>query len=142
MVDRAMVRDSHKVKDWCSIRGEAELNRMLIFHRMRNLVPLHESIPFAICCTTPRMSTKVIRISYLGWVKFHSFSSSWLNIASARPTHNAYFIHKTVLVRDKMAQIHTNTQRKVIVTSCPSAEWYKTARLCNGTICCTLSSLG
>ena len=31
--------------------------------------------------------------------------------------YNAYFIHKTISVRDKTAQIHTNTQRKVIVTS-------------------------
>ena len=104
---------------------------MSIFHRMRN-------VPFAICVVQHLECQlnwiRLIRISYLGWVKFHSFSSSWLNIASARPTHNAYFIHKTVLVRDKIAQIHTNTQRKVIVTSCTPAEWYETARLCNGTI--------
>ena len=37
-------------------------------------------------------------------------------IASAQPTHNAYFIHKTISVRDKIAQIQT-TQRNVIVTS-------------------------
>ena len=53
---------------------------------------------------------------------------------------NAYFIHKTILVRNKIAQIHTNTQRKVFVTSCTPAEWYETALLCNGTICCTFSS--
>ena len=54
----------------------------------------------------------------------------------------AYFIHKTISVRDKIAQIRTNTQSKVtcIVTSCPPAEWYETARLCNGTRFCTLSS--
>ena len=34
------------MKDWCSIRGEVELNSMLIFHWMRNLVPRHKSIPF------------------------------------------------------------------------------------------------
>ena len=32
-------------------------------------------------------------------------------IASARPTRNVYFIHKIMLVRDKIAQIHTIMQR-------------------------------
>ena len=45
----------------------------------------------------------IIWISNLGWVKFQiSFSSSWLDIASAQPTRNAYFIHKTILVCDKI----------------------------------------
>ena len=112
MVDRAMVRDFA----W----GE-RLNRTSIFHRIRNIVPLHRSKPLAICVVQhleyQRNRIRLIRISYLGWVKFHSFSSSWLNIASARSKRNAYFIYKTISVRDKTAQIHTNTQRKVIVTS-------------------------
>ena len=81
---------------------------------------------------------RLIRIWYLGWVKFHSIFSSWLNIASTRPIHAT--IHKTILVRDKIAQIHTNTQCKVIVTSCTAVKWYVTAWLCNGTIRCTFSS--
>ena len=101
----------HKVKDWCSI-----------FHRMRNLVPLHESMPFTICVVQHLECSlnwiRLIRISYLGRVKFCSVSSSWLNIASARPIRNTYFIHKTILVCDKIAQFHANTQRKVIVASC------------------------
>ena len=101
--------------------GEAELNRTSIFHRMRNIVPLHRSKPLAIGVVQhleyQRNRIRLIRISYLGWVKFHSLSSSWLNIASARSKRNAYFIHKTISVHDKTAQIHTNTQRKVIVTS-------------------------
>ena len=76
-----------------------------------------------LCCTTPRILT------YLGWVKFCSLSLSRLNIASARPTPNTYFIHKTILVRDKIANPH-NTQLKLIVTSL----------LCNGTIHCTFRS--
>ena len=67
---------SHEVKDWCSIqRGEAELNRTSIFHRMRNIVPLHRSKPLAICVVQhleyQRNWRRLIRISYLGWVKFH-----------------------------------------------------------------------
>ena len=58
----------------------------------------------------------------------------------ASNAYNAYFIHKTISVHDKIAQIHTNTQRKVIVTSYTPAERYKTAQLCNGTICCAFSS--
>ena len=96
--------------------------RMLIFHRMRNLIPLHEWIPFAICVVQHLECQlnwiRLIRISYLGWVKFHSFSSSRLNTASTWPTRNTHFIHKTISVCDMIAQIHTNTQRKVIVTSC------------------------
>ena len=95
--------------------GEAELNRTSICHRMRNIVPLHRSKPLAICVVQhleyQRNRIRLIRISYLGWVKCHSFSSSWLNIASARSKRNAYFIHKTISVRDKTAQIHTNTRR-------------------------------
>ena len=69
---------SHKVKDWCSIqRGEAELNRISIFHRMQTLVPLHESIPFAICVVQYLECKQnwiiLIRILYLGWLKFHFF---------------------------------------------------------------------
>ena len=101
--------------------GEAELNRTSIFHRMRNIVPLHRSKPLAICVVQhleyQRNRIRLIRISYRAWVKFHSFSSSWLNIASARSKRNAYFIHKTISVRDTTTQIHTNTQHKVIVTS-------------------------
>ena len=100
----------------------AELNKMLIFHLMCNLVPLHESIPFAICVVQHLEYylnwIGLIRISYLGWVKFHSFSSPWPNLASARPTRNMYCIHKTISVRDTIVQIHTNMQCKVIVTSC------------------------
>ena len=131
MVDRAMVRDfawGERLMFYSTRRspgggggGEAELNRTSIFHRMRNIVPLHRSNPLAICVVKhleyQRNRIRLIRISYLGWVKFHSFYSSWLNIASARSKRNAYFIHKTISVRDKTAQIHTNTQRKVIVTS-------------------------
>ena len=116
--------------------GEAELNRTSIFHRMRNIVPLHRSKPLAICFVQhleyQRNRIRLIRISYLGWVKFHSFYSSWLNIASARSKRNAYFIHKTISVRDKTAQIHTNTQRKVIVTSYALLRM-DVARACNST---------
>ena len=110
-------------------------NRTSIFHRMRNIVPLHRSKPLAICFVQhleyQRNRIRLIRISYLGWVKFHSFYSSWLNIASARSKRNAYFIHKTISVRDKTAQIHTK-QRKVIVTSYALLRM-DVARPCNST---------
>ena len=50
----------------------------------------------------------------------------------ARPKRNAYFIHKTISVREKIAQIHTNTQRSYcdvmpllrMVRNCTTVEWY------------------
>ena len=62
--------------------------------------------------------------------QFHSFctkkkiTSVRIILASVRPTRNAHFIHKTILVHEKIAQIHTNTQRKVIVTSRTLVKWY------------------
>ena len=74
------------------------------------------------------------RILYLGWVKFHSVSSSWINIASARPTCNTrtFIIHKTIL----------STIRSYKSTVIRSAKllWQhtllknETAGLCHGTI--------
>ena len=97
-----------------------------------------------LCCTTSRMLTKLNKIdkNLVPWMSQISFFFSLVVKYSQRATnaYNTYFIHKTILVHDKIAQIHTNTQRKVIVTSYTPAEWYKTARLCNGTICCTFSS--
>ena len=91
---------------------------------VRMVLLLEISTPCKVQAEWPRMDVivltlvlRLIRILYLGWVKFHSFSSSLLNRAS----RNAYFIHKTILVCDMInmiAQIHTNTQRKVSVTSC------------------------
>ena len=96
-----------------------------------------------LCCTKPRMLTKLNKIdkNLVPWMsqKKKKFSS-WLNIARARPTRNAYFIHKTISVCDKIMQIHTIMPRKVIVTSCTAGKWYVTAWLCNGTIRCTFSS--
>ena len=153
---------SHEVKDWCSIqRGEAELNRTSIFHRMRNIVPLHRSKPLAICVVQhleyQRNWIRLIRISYLGWVKFHSFFPSWLNIASAQPKRNAYFIHKTISVREKIAQIHINTQRSYcdvmpllrMVRNCTTTvQWYAASQRLSShrrvhnklSRCCTISN--
>ena len=136
---------SHEVKDWCSIQrgeapggggGEAELNRTSIFHRMRNIVPLHRSKPLAICVVQhleyQRNWRRLIRISYLGWVKFYFFPLLAKYSQRARPKRNAYFIHKTISVREKIAQIHTNTQRSYcdvmpllrMVWNCTTVEWY------------------
>ena len=110
---------SHEVKDWCSIqRGEA---------------PGHRSKPLAICVVQhleyQRNRIRLMRISYLGWVKFHYFSSSWLNTASARSKRNAYFIHKTISVRDKTAQSYCDIIIRAaelrMVRNCTKAvQWY------------------
>ena len=68
------------------------------------------------------------------------FSSSWLNTASMRPTRNAYFIHKTMLVRDKLAQIHTNNAVQSYFDIVHCVKLYASAWLCNGVIRCTFSS--
>ena len=116
--------------------GEAELNRTSIFHRMRNIVPLHRSKPLAICVVQhleyQRNWRRLIRISYLGWVKFYFFPLLAKYSQRARPKRNAYFIHKTISVREKIAQIHTNTQRSYcdvmpllrMVRNCTTVEWY------------------
>ena len=115
---------------------EAELNRTSIFHRMRNIVPLHRSKPLAICVVQhleyQRNWRRLIRISYLGWVKFYFFPLLAKYSQRARPKRNAYFIHKTISVREKIAQIHTNTQRSYcdvmpllrMVRNCTTVEWY------------------
>ena len=91
--------------------------------------------------TTPQMLTKLNKIdkNLVPWMSQISLFFFLLAKYSQR-TRNAYFIHITILVCDKIAPIHTNMQCKVIVTSCTAGKWYVTARLCNGTICCTFSS--
>ena len=69
-----------------------------------------------LCCTTPRISTKSNKIdkNLVPWLSKISFFFFLLAKYSQRAIKaNAYFIHKTISVRDKTAQIHT-TQRKVI----------------------------
>ena len=103
---------------------------------MRNIVPLHRSKPLAICVVQhleyQRNWRRLIRISYLGWVKFYFFPLLAKYSQRARPKRNAYFIHKTISVREKIAQIHTNTQRSYcdvmpllrMVRNCTTVEWY------------------
>ena len=43
----------------------------------------------------------------------------------ARPKRNAYFIHKTISVREKIAQIHTNTQRSYCDVMTLLQNWYE-----------------
>ena len=96
--------------------------------------PYHcRSKPLAICVVQhleyQRNRRRLMRISYLGWVKFHNFSSSWLNIASARSKRNAYFIHKTISVRDKTAQSYCDIIIRAaelrMVRNCTKAvQWY------------------
>ena len=146
MVDREMVRDfawGERLMFYSTRRspgggggGEAELNRTSIFHRMRNIVPLHRSKSLAICVVQhleyQRNWRRLIRISYLGWVKFYFFPLLAKYSQRARPKRNAYFIHKTISVREKIAQIHTNTQRSYcdvmpllrMVRNCTTVEWY------------------
>ena len=67
-------------------------------------------MPFATCVVQHLACQlywiRLIRISYLGWVKFHSFSSSWLNIASARPTHNTFHSQNSFSPRQDRANPH------------------------------------
>ena len=88
-----------------------------------------------LCCTTPRISTKLNTIdkNLVPWMsKISFFFPSWLNIASAQPKRNAYFIHKTISVREKIAQIHINTQRSYcdvmpllrMVRNSTTVQWY------------------
>ena len=92
-------------------------NRLLIFHRMWNLVPLHESIPFTMCA--PQILTKLHRIGKnlipLMSLKyfFHLLLGKYSQHASKR---NSNLIHNTSWVLDKLAQIQ-NTERKLILTS-------------------------
>ena len=96
-----------------------------------------------LCCTTPQMLTKLNEIdkNIVPWMSQVSFFFSLLAKYSQRAT-NTYFIHKTILVLDKIARIHTNTQRKVIcdIMHCYEMVGKINAWLCNGTICCTFSS--
>ena len=108
---------------------------MLIFHRMQNLVPLQESIPFAICCTTPRMLTKLNKIDTNSQILDESNFVPFLPPGYICPACNQRVFNSQNIF--SVAQIHTNTQRKVIVTSFTAVQWY--VSLCNGTIRCTFS---
>ena len=116
--------------------GEAELNRTSIFHRMRNIVPLHRSKPLAICVVQhleyQRNWRRLIRISYLGWVKFY-FSPSWLNIASAHDQSVTRISFTKQFLCARRLRKSTLIRSAVIVTSCHCWEWYETARPLNGT---------
>ena len=92
-------------KDWCFIQLSCTpLNRTLIFHQMRNLVPLHKSVP---CLNLNRIDKNLI--PQMSRERF-PWISSWLNIATARQhVHVAgvhlYLIHKIILLYDKLTQI-------------------------------------
>ena len=87
--------------------------RMLIFHRMQNLIPLHKSMPFR----------------YL-----FSFSSFWLlKYNQQASTRNAYFIHRIILEHYESKQYAAQTYCDITVM-----QWY--VSLCNGTISCMFSS--
>ena len=64
-----------------------------------------------LCCTTPRMLTKCNTIdkNLVPWIS--QISSFFFLVAKysqrSWPTRNAYFIDKTISVRDKIAQIRT-----------------------------------
>ena len=117
-------------------RGFASLNRTSIFHRMRNIVPLHRSKPLAICVVQhleyQRNWRRLIRISYLGWVKFN-FSPSWLNIASAHDQSVTRISFTKQFLCARRSRKSTLIRSAVIVTSCHCWEWYETARPLNGT---------
>ena len=146
MVDREMVRDfawGERLMFYSTRRspgggggGEAELNRTSIFHRMRNIVPLHRSKPLAICVVQhleyQRNWRRLIRISYLGWVKFY-FSPSWLNIASAHDQSVTRISFTKQFLCARRSRKSTLIRSAVIVTSCHCWEWYETARPLNGT---------
>ena len=61
-----------------------------------------------LCCTIPRMLTKLNKIdkNLVPWMCQISFFFFLLAKYSQRVT-NKYFFHKTILVRDMIAQIHT-----------------------------------
>ena len=70
--------------------GEAELNRMLIFHWMQKLCNIAQiNTILHLCCTTPQMLIKMNRIdkNLTPWMSLNSFFffllAIWLNIASA-----------------------------------------------------------
>ena len=144
MVDREIVRDfawGERLMFYSTRRspgggGEAELNRTSIFHRMRNIVPLHRSKPLAICVVQhleyQRNWRRLIRISYLGWVKFN-FSPSWLNIASAHDQSVTRISFTKQFLCARRSRKSTLIRSAVIVTSCHCWEWYETARPLNGT---------
>ena len=88
-----------------------------------------------LCCTTPRISTKLKAIDKnlvprMSKILFFPLLAKYSQ--RARPKRNAYFIHKTISVREKIAQIHTNTQRSYcdvmpllrMVRNCTTVEWY------------------
>ena len=103
---------------------------------MRNIVPLHRSKPLAICVVQhleyQRNWRRLIRISYLGWVKFY-FSPSWLNIASAHDQSvTRISFTKQFLCARRSRKSTTNTQRSYcdvmpllrMVRNCTTVEWY------------------
>ena len=134
MVDREMVRDfawGERLMFYSTRRspgggGEAELNSTSIFHRMRNIVPLHRSKPLAICVVQhleyQRNWRRLIRISYLGWVKFY-FSPSWLNIASAHDQSVTRISFTKQFLCARRSRKSTLIRSAVIVTSCHCWEW-------------------
>ena len=75
------------------------------------------------------MLTKLNKIdkNLVSWMS--KISYFFLPPGKIQPVRNqrvTHVIHKTILVCDRIAQIHTNMQRNVIVTSCTAVKWYVT----------------